>query len=86
MSRDSSVASLVLSLLVSTATPADAARINLHKGSRGAKVRLLESRLANLSFLLSFLPRSAVDRRYRAATVNAVRQFSGGWGCRRPDG
>jgi glycerophosphoryl diester phosphodiesterase len=65
------LASLVLSLLVLTATPADAARMNLHQGSRGAKVRLLEARLANLYLM----PRSAVDRRFRAATSRGVRQY-----------
>ncbi len=65
------LASLVLSLLSLSAAPADARRLNLHKGSRGPAVQLLEARLANLYFL----PRSAVDKRYKAATVNAVRQF-----------
>ncbi len=53
------------------AAPAEAAGVNLHRGSHGAKVRLLETRLDRLNLL----PRSAVDRRYRQATVNAVRRF-----------
>lgn len=65
------LAGLVLTLFTLTATPAEAARMNLHQGSRGASVRLLEARLAQLYFM----PSSAVDRRYRAATVNGVRQF-----------
>jgi glycerophosphoryl diester phosphodiesterase len=51
--------------------PADAAGVNLHRGSRGPAVRLVESRLHRLNLL----PRSAVDRRYRTATVRAVRRF-----------
>jgi glycerophosphoryl diester phosphodiesterase len=58
-------------LTVVVAAPADAARRNLHKGSRGTAVTVLETRLARLSFLTP----SAVDRRFRAATVNAVRNF-----------
>jgi glycerophosphoryl diester phosphodiesterase len=65
------LACLVLSLLAMAASPADAARMNLHRGSRGASVHVLETRLARLSFLSP----SAVDRRYRRATVNAVRNF-----------
>ncbi len=72
------LASLVLSLLTVTTAPADAARMNLHRGSRGGSVQLLEARLAQLSFL----PSSAVNRRYQAATVNAVKQFQ--WRLGRP--
>ena len=45
--------------------------MNLHRGSRGTAVKVLETRLARLYLL----PTSAVDRRYRAATVNSVRHF-----------
>ena len=45
--------------------------MNLHRGSRGPAVKVLETRLARLLLL----PASAVDRRYRAATVNSVRHF-----------
>ena len=62
---------LVLSALVLTSAPADAARLNLHRGSRGVYVTMLETRLARLWLLTP----SAVDRRYRAATVNSVRTF-----------
>jgi glycerophosphoryl diester phosphodiesterase len=62
---------LFVSLLVLAAPPADARKLNLHKGSRGSSVLVLEIRLARLGML----PGSAVDRRYRAATVNAVRLF-----------
>lgn len=65
------LASLVLSVIVLAAPPADAKRMNLHRGSRGASVLVLETRLARLGMLTY----SAVDRRYRAATVNAVRLF-----------
>lgn len=58
-------------LLGLTTVPADAARLHLHRGSHGPKVRVLESRLAELRWL----PSTAVDRRYRAATVNAVKRF-----------
>ena len=60
---------MMASLLV--AAPADAAGMNLHRGSRGAKVKTLESRLHTLKLL----PRSAVDRRYRTSTWKAVRKF-----------
>jgi glycerophosphoryl diester phosphodiesterase len=62
---------LVLSVLGLATSPADAKRLNLHQGSRGATVQALEVRLARLDFLVP----SAVDRRYRAATVHAVRNF-----------
>lgn len=63
---------LVTTLLALSAVPAEARKgRGLHQGSRGHAVTLLETRLANLSLLT----RSAVDRRYRAATVNAVRAF-----------
>ena len=51
--------------------PADAAGMNLHRGSNGKPVRLLESRLHRLGLLAA----SAVDGRYRAATVNSVKRF-----------
>jgi glycerophosphoryl diester phosphodiesterase len=63
--------SLVLSVVVLAAPPADAKRMNLHPGSRGKSVLVLEIRLARLGMLTP----SAVDKRYRAATVNAVRLF-----------
>ncbi len=65
------IACLVLSGLVLTASPAEARRLNLHRGSRGTAVNVLEIRLARLYLL----PTSAVDRRYRAATVKSVRHF-----------
>jgi glycerophosphoryl diester phosphodiesterase len=60
---------VMASLLV--VAPADAAGINLHRGSRGANVKTLESRLHTLKLL----PRSAVDRRYRHSTWKAVKRF-----------
>lgn len=66
-----SLASLVLSVVVLVAAPADAKRLDLHLGSRGVSVQVLETRL----YRLEMLPGSAVDRRYRAATVSAVRLF-----------
>lgn len=51
--------------------PATAAGLDLHRGSRGATVRTLEARLAQLRLL----PASAVDGRYRTATVRAVKKF-----------
>jgi glycerophosphoryl diester phosphodiesterase len=69
---------LVLSFLTLGASPADAARVNLHRGSRGNAVRILETRLARLSLL----PASAVDRRYRIATVHAVSAFQWRLGLR----
>jgi glycerophosphoryl diester phosphodiesterase len=65
------IAGLALCLVALMAAPADAARTNLHRGSRGGSVQLLEARLAQLYFLSPH----AVDRRYQAATVQAVRQF-----------
>src|SRR4051794_31221312 len=56
---------------VLTALPAEARGVNLHRGSHGHQVRLLENRLNRLGLL----PRSAVDGRYRAATVNSVKRF-----------
>ena len=50
---------------------ADAAGFHLERGSRGAAVRTLEVRLVKVAAL----PRAAVDRRYRAATVRAVKRF-----------
>jgi len=60
---------VIASLLV--ATPADAAGINLHRGSRGANVKTLETRLHTLGLLA----RAAVDRRYRYSTWKAVKRF-----------
>jgi glycerophosphoryl diester phosphodiesterase len=57
--------------LTLVAAPADAAGVNLHRGSHGASVRLLESRLNRLGLLV----RSAVDRSYRQATTNSVKRF-----------
>jgi glycerophosphoryl diester phosphodiesterase len=59
----------MMSLLV--AAPADAAGIYLQRGSRGATVKTLESRLHTLGLL----SRAAVDRRYRYSTWLAVRKF-----------
>ncbi|MET0997285.1 MAG: glycerophosphodiester phosphodiesterase family protein [Marmoricola sp.] len=63
----------VLTMLVAStsAPPADAAGLNLRSGSKGPAVRTLEGRLKRLKVL----PPTAVDRYYRAATVNAVRLF-----------
>lgn len=72
------LACLVLSGLVLVAAPAEARGLNLHRGSHGAKVRVLETRLARLSML----PTSAVDGRYRVATVRAVRKFQWRLGLR----
>ena len=72
------LACLVLSGLVLVAAPAEAKGLNLHRGSHGAKVRVLETRLARLSML----PSSAVDGRFRAATVRAVRKFQWRLGLR----
>jgi glycerophosphoryl diester phosphodiesterase len=63
---------LVALIVTLTAVPAEAKRgLNLHRGSRGPAVTLLESRLAALGLLTP----SAVDRRYRIATVHAVRRL-----------
>jgi glycerophosphoryl diester phosphodiesterase len=64
-------AALAATLTVTTGTAAEARGLNLHRGSHGAKVRLLESRLHHLGLLVA----SAVDRRYRQATVTSVRRF-----------
>jgi glycerophosphoryl diester phosphodiesterase len=62
----------VVSVLSAAATsPAEAARLNLHRGSHGPAVEAVEARLARLGLL----PASAVDRRYRAATVRSVKRF-----------
>ncbi len=53
------------------AVPAEAARLDLHRGSHGAQVRVLEGRLAELRLL----PSSAVDRTYGSATVRSVKRF-----------
>jgi glycerophosphoryl diester phosphodiesterase len=60
-----------LALTLGTAGAADAARLDLHRGSHGAKVRVLETRLHRVGLLVA----SAVDGRYRQATVNAVKRF-----------
>jgi glycerophosphoryl diester phosphodiesterase len=62
---------VALGLAVVTTTPAEARGLNLHRGSHGPKVRLLETRLHRLHLL----PASAVDGRYRQATVKAVKRF-----------
>jgi glycerophosphoryl diester phosphodiesterase len=62
---------VTLAVAVGTVAPAEAARLNLHRGSHGTKVRVLETRLHRLDLLVA----SAVDGRYRQATVNAVRRF-----------
>ena len=64
-------ATFTATLTVATAGGADAAGMNLHRGSKGTTVRTLEVRLDRLDLL----PRSAVDGRYRRATVRAVRTF-----------
>jgi glycerophosphoryl diester phosphodiesterase len=60
-----------LALTIGTATSAEAARLNLHRGSHGTKVRVVENRLHKLSLLTA----SAVDGHYRQATTNAVKRF-----------
>jgi glycerophosphoryl diester phosphodiesterase len=60
-----------LAVTLGTAVPAEAARLNLHRGSHGAKVHVLETRLHRLGLLTG----SAVDSHYRQATVNSVRRF-----------
>ena len=62
---------LPMALAVAITPPADGAGMNLHRGSRGAAVKVLETRLAQLHLLR----RSAVDRRYRLPTVRAVKRF-----------
>jgi glycerophosphoryl diester phosphodiesterase len=63
-----------VAVLLGTAVPAEAARLNLHRGSHGAKVHVLEARLHRLGLLTS----SAVDSHYRQATVNSVKRFQRG--------
>lgn len=70
------VLAVIATLLV--AAPADAAGIYLHRGSRGANVMTLESRLHTLGLL----SRAAVDRRYRHATWRAVKGFQRSHGLR----
>jgi glycerophosphoryl diester phosphodiesterase len=74
------LACLVATVLATTAMPAEARnkRLDLHRGSRGHAVTLVEARLARIGLL----PRSAVDRRYRAATVKAVKRFQRAHGLR----
>ncbi|MCW2849377.1 MAG: glycerophosphoryl diester phosphodiesterase [Marmoricola sp.] len=50
---------------------ASASSLNLHRGSRGAQVKVVESRL----YTLHLLAKSQVDRRYTVATVRAVKRF-----------
>ncbi len=71
---------LVATVLAATALPAEARKkhLDLHRGSRGHTVTVLEARLARIGLL----PRSAVDRRYRAATVKAVKRFQRSHGLR----
>jgi glycerophosphoryl diester phosphodiesterase len=69
---------VILSVLLCVAAPAEAKAMNLHKGSHGATVRTLETRLARLAML----PSSAVDGRFKIATVHAVRNFQWRLGLR----
>src|SRR4051794_34990335 len=62
---------VAVALMMVSVAPADAARLDLHRGSHGATVRLLESRLHRIDLLVA----SAVDGRYRQATVNSVKRF-----------
>jgi glycerophosphoryl diester phosphodiesterase len=64
-------AAFAATLTVTTSTAAEARGLNLHRGSHSAKVRVLETRLHRLGLLVG----SAVDGRYRQATVNAVKHF-----------
>jgi len=52
--------------------------LDLHRGSYGWKVRVLENRLHELQLLRA----SAVDRRYRLPTVYAVKRFQRSHGLR----
>jgi glycerophosphoryl diester phosphodiesterase len=62
----------VIALLVGgVSAPASAAKLNLHRGSRGAVVRTVETRLHTLGLLRA----AAVDRRYTRVTARAVRRF-----------
>jgi glycerophosphoryl diester phosphodiesterase len=65
------ICALAVMMSVLVAVPADAAGIYLKRGSRGANVKTLETRLHTLGLL----SRAAVDRRYRYATWLAVRKF-----------
>ncbi len=58
-------------LTVTTTATASAKGMNLHRGSQGPAVRTLEVRLDRLNLLAP----SAVDGRYRQATVRAVKKF-----------
>jgi glycerophosphoryl diester phosphodiesterase len=55
-------------------SPAEAAGLDLHRGSRGNAVRILETRL----HALHLLGARAVNRRYTRATVVAVKRFQRG--------
>lgn len=73
------LACLVTSLLVLAPTPAEAKRkLNLHRGSHGPAVTVLETRLARLGLM----PATAIDRKFRVATVYAVRRFQAQLGLR----
>jgi glycerophosphoryl diester phosphodiesterase len=66
------VTSVVLALLLGSAvSPASAAKLNLHRGSRGISVKTVETRLHTLGLLRA----RAVDRRYTRVTARAVRRF-----------
>src|SRR5688500_18756966 len=81
-SRRAATAALACALAVMAslvvAAPAEAAGIYLHRGSRGANVKTLESRLHTLGLL----SRAAVDRRYRRSTWEAVKSFQRSHGIR----
>ena len=62
---------LATTLALATTTAAQARGINLHRGSKGSNVRVLENRLHRLDLLTA----SAVDGHYLQATVNAVKRF-----------
>ena len=56
----------VLAVTVTVAAPAEAARLNLHRGSHGAKVRVLETRLNHLGLLRRLGGRRALPGRRRS--------------------
>ncbi len=64
-------AALVVAALIGPPAPAQASRLDLHRGSRGAVVKTLEKRLHTLRLL----PRRAVNRRFTTRTTRAVRAF-----------
>ena len=65
------VVALVCSFPAWAAVPAEATTLNLHRGSTGPAVKLLETRLHKLHLLG---PR-AVNRRYTRTTARAVKRF-----------